>query len=71
LNRRSTACCTRCLNGLNSAAAASVAAATATVLWNRNTWVASSTSPVYIPISRPVTIAYDSKKAAITGKISQ
>jgi hypothetical protein len=43
--------------GLNSAAAASVAAATATGEENRNTSVASSTSPAWITASRPVTIA--------------
>jgi hypothetical protein len=57
LNRRSTARCTRLRSGLNSAAAASVAAATATVLWNRNTCVASSTRPAYTPTSKPVRIA--------------
>ena len=36
---------TRRRTGLNRAAAASVAAATATGVWTRNTWVASSTSP--------------------------
>jgi transketolase len=57
LNRRSTISCTRRRRGLNSAAAASVEAATATVLWNDSTLVASSTRPAYNPISRPVTIA--------------
>ena len=37
--------------------AASVEAATATVLWKDSTFVASSTSPAYRPTSRPVTIA--------------
>ncbi len=45
LNRRSTARCTRRRTGLNRAAAASVAAATATEAWIPSTWVASSTSP--------------------------
>ena len=49
LNRRSTARCTRWRSGLNSAAAASVEAATATGAWIRNTWVVSSTSPAYTP----------------------
>jgi hypothetical protein len=40
------------------AAAASVAAATATGVWTRNAWVVSSTSPAYTPTSSPVTIAY-------------
>jgi hypothetical protein len=39
-------------------AATRVAAATATVLWNPKTWVASSTRPAYSPTSRPATIAY-------------
>ena len=45
LNRRSTACCTRRRTGLNSAAAASVAAATATGVRTLSTPMASSTSP--------------------------
>jgi hypothetical protein len=45
LNRRSTISSTRRRTGLNSAAAASVEAATATGVWNRNTWVFSRTSP--------------------------
>ena len=49
--------CTRRRSGLNNAAAASVAAATATGVCTRNTWVASSTIPAYTPTSRPVTIA--------------
>jgi len=55
LNRRSTTRCTRTRSGLKSAAAASVAAATATGAWNPNTWVASRTSPAYTPASTPVT----------------
>jgi len=57
LNRRSTPRCTRRRTGLNSTAAASVAAATATGVWSLSPWVASSTSPVYTPTSRPVTMA--------------
>ena len=45
LNRRSTSRCTRRRTGLNRAAAASVAAATATGEESRSTCVASSTSP--------------------------
>ncbi len=42
-----------------------MAAATATVLWNLNTWVASSTRPAYTPTSSPVTIAYASVRLMI------
>jgi hypothetical protein len=56
LNLRSTACCTRRRTGLNKAAATSVETATATELGNRNTSVASMTSPAYTPMSNPVTI---------------
>jgi hypothetical protein len=48
--------CTRRRSGLNSAAASSVEAATATGSWTWSTSVASSTSPAYIPTSRPVMI---------------
>ena len=58
LNCRSTRICTRRRTGLNRAAAISVAAATATGVCRRSTWVASSTGPAYTPTSRPVTIAY-------------
>ena len=44
MNRRSTPCCTRRRNGLNRAAAASVAAATATGVCTWSRWVASRTS---------------------------
>ena len=56
LNRRSTACCTRRRSGLNSAAAASVAAATATGAFTGSTLVANSTSPVNTPASTAVMI---------------
>ena len=45
---------------MTSAAAASVATATATSVWNPSTCVASSTSPAYTPTSSPVTIVYAS-----------
>ena len=44
-------------SGVNNAAAASVAAATATGEFTASTSVASRTSPAYTPISSPVTIA--------------
>ena len=56
LNRRSTACCTRRRSGLNSAAAASVAAATATGAFTGSTLVANSKSPVNTPASTAVMI---------------
>ncbi|MGH3149715.1 MAG: hypothetical protein ACRDOB_03155 [Streptosporangiaceae bacterium] len=57
LKRRSTVRWTRRRSGLNSAAAARVAAATATGVWIRSTSVASSTRPAYTPTSSPVTMA--------------
>jgi len=57
LNRRSTTRWTRCRTGLNNAAAARVAAATATGDLTLSTCVASSTSPAYTPTSNPVTMA--------------
>jgi len=57
LNRRSTARWTRRRSGLNSAAATSVAAATATGALNGRTSVARSTSPANIPPSTAVTMA--------------
>jgi hypothetical protein len=49
--------CTRRRSGLNSAAATSVEAATEAEEENASRCVVSSTSPVYTPISSPVTIA--------------
>ena len=57
LNRRSTPRCTRRRSGLNSAAAASVATATPTGVWNDSTWVASSTSPANTPASTALSTA--------------
>ena len=57
LNRRSTIRCTRRRSGLNSAAAASVAAATSTGEEN-DAAPASATTPAYTPMSSPVTMAY-------------
>jgi len=56
LNRRSTACCTRRRSGLNSAAAASVATATAAGPCTGSTLVANSTSPANTPASTAVMI---------------
>ncbi len=65
LNRRSTTRCIRRRSGLNSAAATSVDAATATGVLSDTTCVASSTIPAYTPTSRPVTIAYASVRETI------
>jgi hypothetical protein len=57
-NRRFTARCRRRRGRLNSTAAVSVLAATATGVWNVNSWVASRTSPAYATVSSPVISAY-------------
>src|SRR5260370_21912614 len=60
LNRRSTARCTRRRSGLNSAATASVEAATATGVWHARTRVASRPTPASTPTTTPATPAYAS-----------